>query len=121
MGKEKNGGCSRKNSALWSVRREVEARVLIHEEVRPGHIARERVTGDGTLRHRTKGPYDRVDGGRGNGGGKALDENADGREIEYNVSTKSNIHCLGIRGIEGSKLSAQEQIGIRECWANSLY
>ena len=73
------------------------------------------------LRHRAKGPYDRVDGGGGNGSGEALDENADGREIEYNVSTKSNIHCSGIRGIEGFKLSAQRQIGIREYWANSLY
>ena len=48
MGEEKNGGCLRQNGALWSVRGEVEARVLVHEEVRPGHTAEKRVRGDGT-------------------------------------------------------------------------
>ena len=77
--------------------------------------------GNLSLRHKSNGPYDGVNGGGGNGSGKAPDENAHGRKIRDDTSTKCNVEYLNIGGVEKFNLSAKRHVGIRKDWTNRLY
>ena len=54
VGEEENGERLGKYGTLWSVRGEIEARVLVYEELVPCHVAEKGVRGDGTYRGRQR-------------------------------------------------------------------
>ena len=110
MGEEEDGGRLGKYITLWRVRGEIEARVLVYEELVLYGITGKRVRDDGTyrggqgnlfLRHRSNSAYDGVNGSAGNVSGKILYEDADGRDVEDDMGVKSSLHCSSISGTKG--------------------